>query len=489
MLFKNVISIRDFSKNQLFGGIIPGCREYIESVKARELKEANRAKKVTLFFTEPSTRTKGSFWEATRFLGWERYMVDGAEATSLAKKESLANTARMFALYNTDVLVMRSKIEGSQRFVSEKLEEEGHDVSVQNAGDGTNQHPTQTFLDILTILEELNRLCDFKIGFWGDLKYGRVIHSLLCALSLQENISVALCSPPEMTLQQQYKKLFKSVEESHSTEVLTDCDVIVMGRHQSERSDIDPVSSLRAQEAFKLTLPVLNTFKKGVKIMHPLPYVGEITPEVRLHKSVIVDEQAWRGIPTRVFTLEEGYKNRKEKVLPSAIKGKLETVKEIPLAEYLQEKGKINIERRRYFSPVLEGSVIDHLPKGLGFKIMSFISGRLGDKRVRHTIENVPSKRYIAKDVLIVENTLLPDDIMIGISSLAPTATFNLVGKDIFKKIKMSGDSVIVGIGKCPNENCITNHDPEAVYKFIPSEEGPQCYYCEKQFSREEVLA
>jgi aspartate carbamoyltransferase catalytic subunit len=489
MIFKNVISISDFSKRKIYDEIIPGCKKNVDPVRKKIMRKADRRKKVVFLFIEPSTRTLGSYWEAARFLGWENQTVVGEEATSLIKKESLANTARMYGRYNTDILVVRTRIEGAQRFMAETLEEEGYDISVQNGGDGTNQHPTQTFLDILTISEKLHRLDDLKIGFWGDLKYGRTVHSLLCALALRENVSVALSSFKETDLQVQYKRLFLNIEESDSTDVLENCDIIYMSRLQEERFMGDPIALQRAKEKFRLDNRVMESFKEDVLIMHPLPYVGEITPEIRRHKNIIVDDQAWCGLPTRIFMLDEGYRSRKEKVLSFFPKGKTEVIQEIPANEYLNKKGKKSRERHRYFSPITEGTVIDHLPKGLGFKIMSFVSGKLGERGVRHTIENVPSKRYLYKDVLVIENTLLPEEVMVGISSLAPSATFNLVDKKLFRKVKVTGSQIIVGIGKCPNVNCITNNDPEAVYKFVYQTEGPQCYYCEKQFSREEILA
>lgn len=205
---KNIISISDFEPREIFENIIPGCENRIEFVRSRIIEHREEDIKVQFAFFEPSTRTLGSFYEASQLLGFRSHIISGAEATSLVKKESLANTARMFAIQNADVIVMRTKIEGAQRFIAEKLEAQGFDISVQNAGDGTNQHPTQTFLDLLTIKRYLGRLDNFKIGFFGDLKYGRTVNSLLCALRHCENVSVVLASDPETALQDQYKKMF-----------------------------------------------------------------------------------------------------------------------------------------------------------------------------------------------------------------------------------------------------------------------------------------
>ena len=245
-MYKNFISINDFNGGDIFSNIVPLCEERVNFVKERKITYEGIDKKVIFAFFESSTRTLCTYFEASQLLGYRYDKLIGEEATALAKKESIANTARMYAIQNGDIIVMRIKTEGAQRFIAEILEEEGYNISVQNGGDGTNQHPTQTFLDLLTIKRHLGRLDNFKIGFFGDLKYGRTVHSLLCALSHQKDVSVILSSDPETNLQNQYKKMFKNVVEGDSLEVLGDCDIIYGSRIQEERFLGDKLALKRA---------------------------------------------------------------------------------------------------------------------------------------------------------------------------------------------------------------------------------------------------
>lgn len=484
---KNFISINDFSKKQIFEEILPQCEGRIEFVKSREIIQRKNDAKVTFAFFEPSTRTLGSYYEASQLLGFRSDKVVGEDFTSIKKKESMANTARMYANQNADVIVIRTKIEGAPRFISEILEEEGYNVSVQNGGDGTNQHPTQTFLDLLTIKKHLGRLEKFKIGFFGDLKYGRTIHSLLCALSHQKNVSVVLASDPETALQDQYKSLFRDVQIGDSLETLVDCDLNYGGRLQEERFAGDPIALQRARGRFKITRKVLDDWKKDVIIMHPLPYTVEITPEVRRDKRIIVDDQAWCGLPTRVHLLQDGYTSRICKAVKNGERGKLKILKQVTLSKYLEQRSEK--KAYQYFVPIQNGIVIDHIPNGLGLKIRGFISSFLGGKYVRHLIEDVDSgKMGGCKDVIVVEGGFLTKEQMISVCSLNPTITINDIREGVFAKFKIDTPSVVSGIGRCPNQNCITNNDPEAKYKFSSIGGGVKCVYCEKHFTTEEVL-
>lgn len=486
---KHVISINDFRKEEIFDQILVGCESWVEHAKDRKISNCPE-KKATFAFFEPSTRTRGSYMEAARLLGWSSDVIIGEEATALSKKESMANAGRMLAIQGADVLVMRTKIEGAQRFIAEILEEENFETSVQNGGDGTNQHPTQTFLDLLTIRRFQGRLDDLKIGFMGDLKYGRTVHSLLCALAHRENISITLVSPPETALPKQYKNLFPGeITESESLEPLCDCDIIYLTRIQEERFTLDPMALQRISEKYRIDKKILKTLKQGVMIMHPMPYVTEITPDIRREKQIIIDKQAWCGIPTRMYTLNEGYKNRKEISLPQINQeSKIDTILELSLEEYFKRKSATQTVNR-YFMPITNGTVIDHIPQGLGLKIRGFLLGSGGSiKGVKHTIEDVPSKKHQVKDVLVLENSFLPNELMAIISSFAPMVTFNIVGNENFQKVKIKAPSIITGIGKCPIKNCITNNDPEANTKFTHSNSNLKCHYCEKEFDREEVI-
>ncbi len=488
---KHVISINDFTGKEIFDEILPGCQAMIPVARAKKPLGSHPERKAIFAFFEPSTRTHGSYLEASRLLGWRNAQINSAEATSLSKKESIANTVRMFAAQGADVLVMRTKIEGAQRFAAEILEAGERDVSVQNAGDGTNQHPTQTFLDLLTILEKLGRLDNFRVGFFGDLKFGRTVHSLLCALSHRKNISLTLVSEPETALQERYKKLFKKVSEGDSLRLLKNCDVIYGSRLQEERFTGDPMALVRAREKYRITAATLETFKKNVLIMHPMPYVQEFDARIRSDKRLIIDLQAWHGIPTRMYLLAEGYRNRKKKTLADnadAAAAEFKTVKQMPLSAYLKDRSERK-QPNKYFFPITNGTVIDHLPNGLGIKIREFLKAKnITAGGVKHVIEDIPSGQYGLKDVLLMEHIFIPGEIMSVISSFAPTVTFNVIKQRQFRKLKIDAPAITSGIGTCPNQNCITNHDPEAAAKFVHYDHSLRCYYCEKDFAQKEVI-
>ena len=147
------------------------------------------------------------------------------------------------------------------------------------------------------------------------------------------------------------------------------------------------------------------------------------------------------------------------------------------------EKRKKNKTVNRYFMPITNGTVIDHIPQGLGLKIRQFLASKnILAGGVKHTIEDVMSKKHKGKDVLALEDIFIPEPIIGTIASFAPGMTFNIIEKNKFRKIKVDAPNMTSGIGKCPNENCITNHDGEASPKFIHTEDNLRCHYCEKYF-------
>ena len=493
---RHIISISDFTKKEI-DEIVKGASRMIKHAKEKIVPPQAKTKKkpkVSLLFLEPSTRTLGSFEEAARILGWPTKIISGKEGTSLMKKESLANTVRMMAIQGTDILILRTKEEGTARFAAEILEKSGFEkISVINAGDGANQHPTQTFLDRLTILKELGRLKDFIFGFVGDLKYSRTVHSLLSSFSLEDNVKFKFVSCPETKLPQKYKRNLDYVE-SDSLEDLKDCDIIYVTRIQEERFT-DPLELERVRGKFKITKEVLEGFKKSVKIMHPLPYVDEISPEIRLDKRVIIDKQAWYGIPTRIYLLLWANKKRFEKGEKESLpKIEKEILVDMEIEKYLAKRKK----EEKYFRPIRNGVVLDHLPVGTGDKIKKCLifAKVLKENSVIHLIENVPSRKMKIKDVLILENAFLTEDLYGLIRVIAPQVTFNVLKDGRFKKIKVKLPEKILSFNSllsCPNKLCITNLDPEAKPKFqiIKAENEKfilKCEYCEREFEREEII-
>ncbi len=492
---RHIISISDFTKKEI-DEIVKGASKMINYAKRKiSPPEAKLKKKpkVTLLFLEPSTRTLGSFEESARILNWPTKTISGKEGTSLMKKESLANTVRMMAVQGTDILILRTKEEGTARFAAEILEKSGFEkISVINAGDGANQHPTQTFLDRLTILKELGRLRDFTFGFVGDLKYSRTVHSLLSSFSPQDNVKFKFVSCPETRLPQKYKRNLNYIE-SDSLDDLKDCDIVYVTRIQEERFT-DPLELERVRGKFKITKEVLDSLKKDVKIMHPLPYVDEISPEIRLDKRVIIDKQAWYGIPTRMYLLLWANKKRVEKVKKElSQKIKKNILVDMEIDKYLAQRKK----EEKYFRPIRNGVVLDHLSVGTGDKIKKcLISAKvLKENSVIHLIENVPSKKMKIKDVLILENAFLTEELYGLIRVISPQVTFNVLKEGRFQKIKVELPEKITSSNSfsCPNKVCITNLDPEAKSKFqiIKVEKENfllKCEYCEREFEREEII-
>jgi len=495
---KHIISISDFKKEEI-DRIVEGGREMIPYAQKKITPPAAMVKdkpKVCLLFLEPSTRTLGSYEEAARLLEWPTRIVAGPETTSLIKKESFANTVRMFATQGAAILVIRSKEEGAARFAAEILEKSGfNNVSIQNGGDGANQHPSQTFLDRLTIFQTLGRLKNFTFGFLGDLKYSRTVHSLLSSFTPEDKIQFKLVSCPEIRLPLRYKRNL-NISESESLDRLKDCDVVYATRIQEERFS-DPTELKRVKGRYRITKDILDSWKQEVKIMHPMPYVDEISPEIRSDSRVIIDKQAWYGIPTRMSLLLWSNQHRFiEAPVSKTPELKKEIIREAEIDEYLAGQKK----EEKYFRPIRNGTVLDHLYLGTGDKIKKCLraSKIFGQNSVVHSIEGVPSQKLGIKDILILENVFIPEYLFGLISFIAPQVTFNVLKDNRIRKIKVGIPEEIFGVNfllRCPNNLCITNYDPEAetkfkILKFSENEkEFPlRCNYCEREFSREEII-
>ncbi|MDD5527812.1 MAG: aspartate carbamoyltransferase regulatory subunit [Patescibacteria group bacterium] len=493
---KNLISIDQFSAREIFEKIIPGCIRMIPGARKAQSGRYKlpdfRERKLTIFSVEPSTRTIDSYMEASGLLGWSDHRTPPPDNTSLMKNESWAETARTWAIQGAGVIAMRTKIEGVQKFLAEILERDGFNVSIQNCGDGEHEHPSQTFLDLVTIKQEKGRLKNLVIGFLGDLRFGRTVHSLVKALSLAPNISLRLVSTREMTLPEYYLKNFKGeVRCGEEMELLADCDVIYATRIQAERFPSEVQYAIeKAKAKYRLDEEALSLFKADAIVMHPLPHANGISPKAILDKRVVVHKQSWYGIPTRMYLLNRGYANRfKKESLGRVFQGKLKIVREENLKDYLKKRRKKKNHTR--FGRIDNGTVIDHLPLDFGAKIRNILekSGFLNEKSATQTNEDVPSTSMGRKDVLVLENVFLTNEMMISIASFAPGSTFNVIGKGRFRKLVLDKTGSIEEIGKCPNMNCITNHDPEAFTKFIPLGGGNiECHYCERKFKNSEII-
>ena len=232
----------------------------------------------TLFF-EPSTRTRLSFESAMLRLGGKVLGFSEAASSSAAKGESVADTARTVSCYS-DIIAMRHPKEGAPLVASMHAT-----VPVINAGDGGHNHPTQTLTDLLTIHREKGRLHDLTVGFCGDLKFGRTVHSLISALSRYTGIKIVLVSPEELKLPSYVKKdvLEKNaipyLQTTDLEAVMPELDILYMTRVQRERF-FNEEDYLRLKDSYILTPEKLEHAKKDLCILHPLPRVNEISVAV-----------------------------------------------------------------------------------------------------------------------------------------------------------------------------------------------------------------
>ncbi|MBR6720265.1 MAG: aspartate carbamoyltransferase, partial [Clostridia bacterium] len=228
----------------------------------------------TLFF-EPSTRTRLSFEAAMMELCGNVLGFSEAQSSSASKGESVADTAKVISCY-ADIIAMRHPKEGAPLVAANNAS-----IPVINAGDGGHNHPTQTLADLLTISKEKGRLNNLTVGFCGDLKFGRTVHSLINALSRYEGIKIVLISPEELKLPSYVKKDVlqkKGIEYVQTTnleEVMPDLDILYMTRVQKERF-FNEEDYLRLKDSYILVPEKLKNAKKDLCILHPLPRVNEI---------------------------------------------------------------------------------------------------------------------------------------------------------------------------------------------------------------------
>lgn len=250
----------------------------------------------TLFF-EPSTRTRLSFETAANRLGARVIGFTDPKVTSSTKGETLKDTIMMVANYS-DVIVMRHHLEGAALYASELTR-----TPVVNAGDGAHQHPSQTLLDLYTILQTQGTLDNLNIFLVGDLKYGRTVHSLLMAMR-HFNPTFHFISPRELAMPEEYKQYcqehnIRYVEhEDFDEEVIATADIVYMTRVQRERFT-DLMEYERVKDVYILRAEMLSKARSNMRVLHPLPRVNEITQDVDDTPHAYYFEQAQNGLYAR----------------------------------------------------------------------------------------------------------------------------------------------------------------------------------------------
>jgi aspartate carbamoyltransferase len=295
MNIKDIISMNDMSKEEILN--ILKIAKKIEDTSEEEKLKFLHGKIISTLFFEPSTRTKMSFESAALRLGAEILHFPPLELTSLKKGESFTDTIKMVESYS-DVIVVRHPYDGAARLAANTSKK-----PVLNAGDGSNQHPSQTLLDLYTILKEKGTLNNISIAFVGDLKYGRTVHSLVKALT-HFNPKIYFISPeilqmPQYLLDDLDKNNVKYEILKDFRDCLNKIDVFYMTRIQRERfPDIEDYEKVKGVYVINKE-NIVGKCKENMIILHPLPRVDEIATDLDDTKYALYFKQAKNGIPVR----------------------------------------------------------------------------------------------------------------------------------------------------------------------------------------------
>lgn len=289
---KSLVSITDYSEEEILH-LLQMAQKFEENPNRRTLE----GKVVATLFFEPSTRTRLSFETAVNRLGGRVIGFSDASTTSSSKGETLKDTIKMVGNY-ADLIVMRHHLEGAARYASEIS-----DVPVINAGDGANQHPSQTMLDLYSIYKTQGSLENLNITMVGDLRYGRTVHSLLMAMS-HFGPTLHFVAPDELKMPDEYKiycgKLgipYKEYTE-FTEEVINQADILYMTRVQRERFT-DLMEYEKVKNVYTLHNQMLENSRPNLRILHPLPRVNEIAYDVDENPKAYYFEQAQNGLYAR----------------------------------------------------------------------------------------------------------------------------------------------------------------------------------------------
>lgn len=469
----DVIAIEDFDREMLEHILeVTAKMESRERTGKRYMEDKKKKKALTLFF-QPSTRTYNSFRTAMLELGGEVEGFSDPSNTSQAKGESLLMTVKNFELNHPDVVVMRHPKDGSVQWVADAL-----DIPVINAGDGSNQHPTQAFLDLYTIQKACGSIDGVNIGFGGDLKYGRTVHSLVRALSLFDNVSIHWAADDFLAMPEDLEKLVKGrgVEvKRYETieEVLKVVELMYMTRPQTEWfKDLTPGKVTRLLSDYRITKERLS-INPNIKIMHPLPIdkrVAEIDHLVFFEDNQLFLDQAQNGIFLRKALLSEIVGDSYIPFLASLdpILSKPNNRVYLPVHER-GDKGE------RFIGDISDGYVIDHIDSDAFFTILSDLQPE--KYRGIFVAAIVDGGRYGRKAIIKFNGELgLREENTVATNS--PDATFSEVkGGKVVRKFKAV---------RCEHSNCISQERDEDIPTKVYLEQGGtlRCRYCRHPIHR-----
>ncbi|RLF48132.1 MAG: aspartate carbamoyltransferase [Thermoplasmata archaeon] len=295
---RDVISIKDFSKEEILY-ILNVAEKMLPIAEGKEKSNLLNGYIMASLFFEPSTRTRLSFEAAMKRLGGSVIGFAQPGTTSLQKGETLADTIKTAESY-CDVIVMRHPKEGSARLAAKFAS-----VPIINGGDGAGHHPTQCLLDLFTIRKEKGQIEGNRVALLGDLKYGRTVHSLAYALALFK-VDMVFISPPELQMPKEVieecREMGANITIKNSLEGLDEIDVLYVTRIQKERFP-DPEEYKKVAGSYRIDLKTLENVKEDMIIMHPLPRVDEISPEVDETKHAAYFRQTFNGVPVRMALL------------------------------------------------------------------------------------------------------------------------------------------------------------------------------------------
>lgn len=292
MVGNSLVSITDFSKEEILR-----IMDLAAHFEKNPHEQVLAGKVIASLFFEPSTRTRLSFESAINHLGGSVIGFAESTNTSVSKGETFHDTVMTISNY-CDMIVMRHHIEGAARYASEISK-----VPVVNAGDGANQHPSQTLLDLYSIKKTQGKLDNINIMMVGDLKYGRTVHSLLQALS-HFSPTFTFVAPEELRMPAEYKAFLAEkgipyTETSSIEACIKEADIVYMTRVQRERF-LDPMEYERVKNVYVLKNSMLEGTKDNMRILHPLPRVGEIDTDVDSNPKAYYFNQTENGIYTRM---------------------------------------------------------------------------------------------------------------------------------------------------------------------------------------------
>ena len=287
----NLISMRNLGEEK-----INNLLELASDLENGKIKSDMTGKVMGALFFEPSTRTQLSFETAMKRLGGEVITMTGTKGTSVEKGETLSDTVKIINQY-ADLIVMRHPLEGAAKYVSECV-----NIPVVNAGDGANQHPTQSLLDLYSIYKTQDSMKNLKVCLLGDLRYGRTVHSLAFALGEYSPefyfVSPEILKMPQYILDELDELGIKYTQTDNLDEIVNDLDILYVTRIQKERFT-DPADFEKVKSSYIVTPKILQNVKKNFKILHPLPRVNEISVGVDTMDCAYYFQQAKNGIYMR----------------------------------------------------------------------------------------------------------------------------------------------------------------------------------------------